>query len=77
MDIFLRKVLKGHMSIVLAVDFDDRYIVSGSADNTIKVCVGEGRREREGGEGGRGGEAEGGGGEACTHYHHGLTFSSL
>jgi len=54
MDIFLRKVLKGHLSIVLAVDFDDRYIVSGSADNTIKVCVGEGRErekvEREEGE---------------------------
>jgi len=54
MDIYLRKVLKGHMSIVLAVDFDDRYIVSGSADNTIKVCVGEGRErekvEREEGE---------------------------
>ena len=47
MDIFLRKVLKGHTGIVLAVDCDEKYIVSGSDDKTIKVCVGEGR-EREG-----------------------------
>jgi len=36
------------------------------------------RKEREkGGEGGRGGEDKGGRGEACTHHHYGLTFSSL
>ena len=46
MDIFLKKVLKGHTNYVLAVDFDDKYIVSGSADETIKVCVGEGRERR-------------------------------
>ena len=46
MDIFLRKELKGHTDYVLAVDFDENYIVSGSADKTIKVCVGEGRRRR-------------------------------
>ena len=74
MDIFLRKVLKGHTGIVLAVDCDEKYIVSGSDDKTIKVCVGEGREK--GGEGGRG-EDKGGGEQACTHYHHRLTFSSL
>ena len=47
MDIFLRKLLEGHTSSVYAVDFDEKYIVSGSYDKTIKVCVGEGR-EREG-----------------------------
>jgi len=46
MEIFLRKMLKGHTNYVLAVDFDDKYIVSGSADKTIKVCVGEGRERR-------------------------------
>ena len=54
MDIFLRKVLKGHANYVLVVDFDDKYIVSGSWDNTIKVYVGgrgiERRVEREEGE---------------------------
>ena len=43
MDIILRKVLKGHIGIVWAVDFDEKYIVSGSVDKNIKVCVGEGR----------------------------------
>ena len=38
MDIFLRKVLEGHTGSVNAVDFDEKYIVSGSRDNTIKVC---------------------------------------
>jgi len=58
-DIFLRKVLKGHTGSVYAVDFDEKYIVSGSYDKTIKVSVGIGG-EREGGEGGRGGEDKGG-----------------
>jgi len=53
MDILLRKVLEGHTDYVLAVDFDDKYIVSASADMTIKVCVGEGR-EREGWRGRKG-----------------------
>jgi len=57
MDIFLRKVLEGHTGSVYAVDFDEKYIVSGSRDKTIKVCE---KGEREGGEGERGGEAEGG-----------------
>jgi len=61
MDVILRKVLKGHTESVYAVDFDEKYIVSGSYDKTVKVCVGEGG-EREGGEEGRGGEDEGGGG---------------
>ena len=52
MDIFLRKVLKGHGGSVYAVDFGDKYIVSGSNDRTIKVCV-EGR-EREGWRGRKG-----------------------
>ena len=82
MDIFLKKVLKGHTNYVLAVDFDDKYIVSGSADETIKVCVGEGR-EREGWRGRKGRRRsmcerdEVGREEACNHYHYGLTFSSL
>ena len=37
MDIILRKVLKEHTGTVFAVDFDEKYIVSGSADHTIKV----------------------------------------
>ena len=41
MDIILRKVLRGHTDSVYAVDFDEKYIVSGSADNTIKVHMGE------------------------------------
>ena len=36
-DIILRKEMKGHTSGVNAVDFDEMYIVSGSADRTIKV----------------------------------------
>jgi len=43
MDIFLRKVLEGHTESVNAVDFDEKYIVSGSGDKTIKVG-----RERRG-----------------------------
>jgi len=46
MDIFLRKVLEGHTESVYAVDLDEKYIVSGSYDKTMKVCVGE-RGERE------------------------------
>ena len=46
MDIFLRKVLEGHTGSVNAVDCDEKYIVSGSDDKTIKVCE---KREREGG----------------------------
>jgi len=53
MNIFLREVLRGHTESVRAVDFDDKYIVSGSYDSTIKVCVGEGR-EREGWRGRKG-----------------------
>jgi len=45
MNIILRKVLEGHTGSVFAVDFDEKYIVSGSEDETIKVCVGE-ERER-------------------------------
>ena len=41
-DIILRKVLKGHTGFVYAVDFDEKYIVSGSSDNTIKVHMGGG-----------------------------------
>ena len=50
MDIILRKVLKGHTGSVYAVDFDEKYIVSGSYDSTIKVHMGGG--------GDRGGERE-------------------
>ena len=62
-------MLKGHTGTVFAVDFDEKYIVSGSADHTIKVRM-CGRREnmqREGGgdrargrwrEGGEGREGE-------------------
>ena len=53
MDIILRNVLKGHTGGVYAVDFDEKYIVSGSADFTIKVRMcgrkwekGEGRGSR-------------------------------
>ena len=46
-DIFLRKVLKGHTGSVWVIDFDEKYIVSGSWDNTIKVCVGERGEEGE------------------------------
>ena len=61
MDIILRKVFKGHTGIVHAVDFDEKYIVSGSADSTIKVHMGGGDRGRRGqrgevGRGRRGGE---------------------
>ena len=44
MDIFLRTELKGHTDYVFTIDFNDKYIVSGSGDKTIKVC---GRREKE------------------------------
>ena len=63
MDIILRKVLKGHKKPVYTVDFDEKYIVSGSLDHTIKVhmcgsLVGWGRsggeRERTEGEVGKG-----------------------
>ena len=63
MDIILRKVLKGHTGPVYAVDFDEKYIVSGSADRTIKVHMCGRRRgqreegtEGEVGRGRRGGE---------------------
>jgi len=47
MDIFLRNVLQGHRGDVSVVDFDEKYIVSGSDDNTIKVCEkGKSRRGR-------------------------------
>jgi len=75
MDIFLRKELRGHTGSVYAVDFDEKYIVSGSADKTIKVCVGEGR-EREGWRG-RKGRRRRRRGTSVHHYHHALTFSSL
>ena len=44
-DIFLKKVLEGHTGSVYAVDFDEKYIVSGSDDETIKVCE-KGEREK-------------------------------
>ena len=47
MDIFLRKWLEGHTSSVYAVDFDEKYIVSGSYDKTIKVCEKGEREKRE------------------------------
>ena len=61
MDIILRKVLKGHTGTVFAVDFDEKYIVSGSVDHTIKVHMGGGGdrargRWREGGQGREGEE---------------------
>ncbi len=36
-DIVLRRVLVGHTRSVYAVEFDEKYIVSTSADKTIKV----------------------------------------
>ena len=36
-DIVLRQVLVGHTDYVTEVDFDEKYIVSASADKTIKV----------------------------------------
>ena len=36
-EITLRMALKGHNNLVLAVDFNETSIVSGSADRTIKV----------------------------------------
>ena len=36
-DITLHRVLVGHRAAVNVVDFDDKYIVSGSGDRTIKV----------------------------------------
>ena len=35
--ITLRMVLKGHDSLVMAVDMTDTYIISGSLDRSIKV----------------------------------------
>ena len=46
-DIILRMVLKGHTVSVYAVDFDEKYIVSGSWDRTIKVGTEVGRDERD------------------------------
>lgn len=36
-DITLGRVLTGHAASVNAIDFDERYIISGSGDWTIKV----------------------------------------
>ena len=36
-DITLRMILKGHERYVMAVDLSETTIISGSADNTIKV----------------------------------------
>ena len=36
-DIVLQKVLVGHTASVNVVEFDKKYIVSGSGDKTIKV----------------------------------------
>ena len=47
MDIFLRKVLEGHTGSVSAVDFGEKYIVSGAQDQTIKVYE-KGERKRRG-----------------------------
>ena len=44
-DIVLRRVLVGHRAAVNVVDFDEKYIVSGSGDRTIKVCSGGGERK--------------------------------
>ena len=51
------------MKPVIAVDFDEKYIISGSADGTIKVhvvhmCGGGDRGREEGTELGGGGERE-------------------
>ena len=46
-DIILRMVLKGHTVSVYEVDFDEKYIVSGSWDRTIKVGTEVGRDERD------------------------------
>ena len=48
MDIILRTVLKGHKGTVFAVDFDEKYIVSGSDDHTIKVHMCGRRRGQRG-----------------------------
>ena len=82
MEIFLRKVLVGHVGSVNAVDFDEKYIVSGSLDKTIKVCgkrVKSERvkwervkREREKWEREKGGKEEGGkvvGGQGEGHRY--------
>lgn len=42
-DIVLRRVLVGHRATVNVVEFDEKYIVSGSGDRTIKVCSGGGK----------------------------------
>ena len=44
-DIVLRRVLVGHRAAVNVVDFDEKYIVSGSSDRTIRVCSGGGERK--------------------------------
>ena len=36
-DIVVRRTLRGHIAAVTAVRFDERFIVSGSKDNTINV----------------------------------------
>ena len=41
--IVLRRVLVGHRATVNVVEFDEKYIVSGSGDRTIKVCSGGGK----------------------------------
>ena len=72
MDIILRKVLKGHKKPVYTVDFDEKYIVSGSLDRTIKVhmcgsLVGWGRSGGRGsGQRGRSGKGGDGRGGACV-----------
>ena len=55
MDIILRTVL-GHTGAVYAVDCDENFIVSGSWDKTIKVCVGGGGKRRSGERGRREGD---------------------
>ena len=36
-DIVARHILRGHREAVTAVRFDERFVVSGSRDSTIKV----------------------------------------
>ena len=36
-DIVARHILRGHEAAVMAVRFDEKFVVSGSRDNTIKV----------------------------------------
>ena len=44
-DIVLRTVLVGHRAAVNVVEFDEKYIVSGSGDKTIRVCSEGGERK--------------------------------